>query len=604
MKDGKALSKSFDSILSVASEGGKVKMAVGSEIYEMKSPTHAAKTIRVVWPGEGKDANQNIQKAITQAKEENGPVVLKFEEGKVYHTYPETAFTKTGIYISNAQTQSENPDGVRYSALLLEDMQDITVDGNGSTLLVHGVMTPVFFHNAQNILIKNLHVDYARPTVSEYTVTEQGDGYVKIKIHEDSLYQLQDKNNDGTMDNILWLGEKNIDGTARYWSHNAILMQEYNPEAGTYRRTPFYGFGTAIEDEGNNVLKLVGANNNYKVGCTYGVRNGFRDQVGSLILKSKNIVIEDCSFHYMHGLGFVGQRSENLTISRISCTPSFGRVTASSADFIQISGCKGTITVNDSHFSGAQDDTINVHGTHLQIVDFDKGLQKIIVEFKEPRSWSFEVFEPGDTIEFISNIDLLPYGSNTVASVNPISKTQIELTLVDPLPNNIRVNADVVENATWTPDVVIADNLSEYIPTRGILCTTRGKVLIEGNTFRNHPLAAILLEDDANGWFESGYITDMTIRNNVFENCSAPQIYSNPRTSVSTDPEKTVHSNITVENNTFTGPATNLKFISVKNVKVVGNTFSIAGGTVTLSGCNGYDVNGNANYIGLACSKK
>ena len=83
--------------------------------------------------------------------------------------------------------------------------------------------------------------------------------------------------------------------------------------------------------------------------------------------------------------------------------------------------------------------------------------------------------------------------------------------LEEALPEGIRTGCDAVENITWTPNVTIRNNLSEYVPTRGILCTTRGKVVIEKNVFRKHGMAAILLEDDARGWFESGLIRDMTI---------------------------------------------------------------------------------------------
>ena len=47
--------------------------------------------------------------------------------------------------------------------------------------------------------------------------------------------------------------------------------------------------------------------------------------------------------------------------------------------------------------------------------------------------------------------------------------TDIELTLEGPLPEGIRTGCDAVENITWTPEVTVRGNLSEYVPTRGIL---------------------------------------------------------------------------------------------------------------------------------------
>ena len=76
-----------------------------------------------------------------------------------------------------------------------------------------------------------------------------------------------------------------------------------------------------------------------------------------------------------------------------------------------------------------------------------------------------------------------------------------------------RNNKDVVENATWTPNLYVCN--CNFGPTsgRGILCTTRGKVVIENNRFRNLWGPAMLIEDDCNFWFESGYTKNVIFRN-------------------------------------------------------------------------------------------
>jgi len=67
---------------------------------------------------------------------------------------------------------------------------------------------------------------------------------------------------------------------------------------------------------------------------------------------------------------------------------------------------------------------------------------------------------------------------------------------------------------------------------------------------------AILIANDASSWFESGAVQDVTIRNNTFTECgynSAPGSYT-----IAIAPENHkqvpgyfVHSNIRIENNTF-----------------------------------------------------
>ena len=64
--------------------------------------------------------------------------------------------------------------------------------------------------------------------------------------------------------------------------------------------------------------------------------------------------------------------------------------------------------ITDSHFSGSHDDTFNIHGTHLRIVEVNEAEQKIKVRFMHSQSWGFQAFEAGDEIEFINGSTLIP----------------------------------------------------------------------------------------------------------------------------------------------------------------------------------------------------
>lgn len=57
------------------------------------------------------------------------------------------------------------------------------------------------------------------------------------------------------------------------------------------------------------------------------------------------------------------------------------------------------IRIINSRFEGAQDDPINVHGTHLKVIAYEPG-NKIVVRFMHPQSYGFEAFFPGDEVEF------------------------------------------------------------------------------------------------------------------------------------------------------------------------------------------------------------
>jgi hypothetical protein len=189
-----------------------------------------------------------------------------------------------------------------------------------------------------------------------------------------------------------------------------------------------------------------------------------------------------------------------------------------------------------------------VHGTHLRIKEVISS-RKINVAFMHPQSFGFTPFYNGDSIEFIRAKSLFPFGTNVIKNVLQLSPKEFELTLKNEVPKNIE-RKDVVENITWTPNVSISNTTIKNIPTRGILVTTRGKVVIENNTFLKTHMSGILISDDANSWYESGYVKDVTIRNNEFVFCGAPVIKVHPENSESVNGHA-VHHNINISNNNF-----------------------------------------------------
>ncbi|MBQ8209095.1 MAG: right-handed parallel beta-helix repeat-containing protein [Clostridia bacterium] len=438
-------------------------------------------------------------------------------ENKTYHVRQDDSFELTGYFCSNTAKKHENPDGLRRTAIYLKDKSNITINGNGATVLVHGKMTPILFDRCSNITVKNLTVDYACPTMAEFTVISNDNGAYVIKINPECLFRVE--GND-----LIWQGETGSDGNP-YWEDSYIgnrrLIKVFDPKTETcsdFRREdlPF----EKIEQLDETTLRVYLKNKSvdFKEGCTFQTRNIVRDQTGSLFQRCKNLHFENLRIKFMHGLGMVSQFCENVTYKNCDFTPAEGRTIASTADFFQFSGCKGNLTIESCNARGAQDDYVNVHGTHLRIVEKDDAENSIVVRFMHNESWGFQAFEKGDELEFIRWDTLIPYSSTKVTDFKKLNDTDIRLWLDRPLPDII-IDKDVVENASWTPNLYVKN--CDFGPTagRGILCTTRGEVIIENNTFRNLWGPALLIEDDCNFWFESGYTNEIVFRNNRVIGC-------------------------------------------------------------------------------------
>ena len=149
---------------------------------------------------------------------------------------------------------------------------------------------------------------------------------------------------------------------------------------------------------------------------------------------------------------------------------------------------------------------------------------------------------------------LLTYHSAGVTAVDILNKQFSRVTLDAPLPARVK-NGDAVASLTWIPDLTIRGCTATKNRARAFLVSTRGKVLIENNRF-HVPSPAIVIAGDARGWYESGAVSDVTIRGNHFDNCN----YGTERNAaIEIMPEidrahragTYYHSGIVIEDNTF-----------------------------------------------------
>lgn len=488
--------------------------------------------------------------------------VVTLDKNRVYDVWEDTADIVTGYYCSNTASKSENPDGMRRLALYLKAKRNVTIDGNGATVMCHGRITPLIFDRCSNITLKNLTVDYARPTMSEFDVIERNNGVCILKINPESLYEIRGNE-------LFWLGEKGKNGKPLWefpYRGVNMLSMYYRRDSGELLMLdsdgeccrPSVPTFSAVEEIGKNLLKVTLKDRDalLPVGCTVQSRCIVRDQVGGFFERCENLVFENLRIKAMHGLGLLSQYCTNVTFRGCDLSPDAGRTAASNADYFQFSGCRGHILIEGNKAMGAHDDFINVHGTYLQVQSVDAGKKRITVRFMNSQSWGFKAFEAGDTVDFVKWNTLVPYCSAVVKAVERLSDTDILLTL-DRVPGCIEVGKDVVENATYTPGVTVRNNYVGYTAGRGALTTTRGKVLIENNVFDKTCNQALLIESDCNFWFESGRATEVIFRNNKVVGCG----YGFKRQGVSViksspnvrDGQSTefVHGRLEISGNTF-----------------------------------------------------
>jgi hypothetical protein len=501
------------------------------------------------------------------------PVIVQFSEGR--HIFRADRAIRLRYFVSNS---ADAPDIPRPIGILIKNCRHLRIVGRGHCDILYGDrMTQMINDQSEDITYAGLSFDMIRPTVSEYRVLATGANTVDIQVAEGSTYTID-------QGRFSWTGD-----IGPGWT----MVQEANPETGQcWRRGQWDPFSAArAEDLGGSRVRLT-----YKSGVDgmlaghqYQFRNVERDTTSAVNTRCKDMTFRDCNFYALPGMGIVSQFTENLVFERVNVIPRPGtiRTCAAWADCFHFSGCRGRILVDSCKFSGTQDDPINIHGTYLRLIEKTAPSQ-VLVRFMHPQTYGFAAFQAGDRVHFVNHAILLPYAAGRIKSVERKTDKDWLLTLDGDIPRF--APNDVVDNISWYPDVTIRHCSVTMDSCRGFLITTRGKVVVEDNVFTRTAMSAIDISDDANSWFESGSVHDVTIRRNRFIECGEPVIRIWPEIQAA-KPDEPVHENIRIVDNFFEGGGVSAR--SVKGLTITGNRFTANTLPVQQEACTEVKMDGN-----------
>lgn len=484
------------------------------------------------------------------------PVKIWFAPGQ-YSFFPDGAY-KTQLQISNT---NDVPYGLKAIALMLDSSRFVNIKGAGAIVNLRGKMIETYVNNSHHIKLSGLSFDYHRPTVSEFMVSVTTSKYVDVAVNRESEFSVKDST-------LTWLGEGWSYQPGSYW-------QVYDPATRELSRIEIPQEGLRYEAKGNHILRIFFKSNpGFKNGLTYQNRDVTRDCAGFFIQKSSSINLNNMRIYFMHGMGVVSQFSRDLSFNHFVVKAKDGRTCAAWADILHFSGCSGKIEIAGSYLSAANDDAINVHGTFLKITEKLSPTQ-VKVKFMHDQTYGFDSFSVNDSVGLVHPATLLTFQNNKVSKVERLNDKEFLLNLSKPLSDEMQIG-DVVENIAATPQVWIHHNTIEKIPTRGILVTTPRKVIIENNIINHTHNSAVMINDDASSWYESGAVKNVTIKNNTFYECGGPVIALSPENKVK--PTAPVHSGITIIDNKITLKGSQFfEASSTAGIRVTGNKITTSG---------------------------
>lgn len=570
----------------------------GDRKPNLKGVSHGAETVILditefgAKPDSKLDACAAVKAALAKAKTIGKPVKIRFPKGR-YDFFKVTA-EKVHHPVTSVHQQWDH-----VTPFYLNGLKDITIDGEGSLFMMRGRITPMILYRCERINLVDFAIDQEFPSVHEARVVDTGKGTVDFRVHRDTRYIM------GANGKPIWLNADGQQGAqpASWYQHNPLL--------GTliHNGNPFVE-ATKVEEIQPSVLRChLPLTGKYRKGLVYQGRWHIRNQQGSIILESRDVLLERVKLHTTNGLGILAQLSHNVTLKNVALEPrkETGRTAASFADCFHVCACTGTILVDNCRFVSAQDDPINIFGLILDIVK-KESQRTLLLHFPSNDCCGFNFFLPGDKIGFRHRSELLLNGTNTVVSSELVDKRSIRLTLKNDVPD--KLSDFYIESLTRIPDEsIIRNSYFGCVSTRAILMNTSRKSLIEGNTFHRLPMSAILAKTPDYPYGLQNYIDGMTIKNNTFIECAGVENTSfTPGAGIinfnlgtqTVVPGHFPHRKVNIVGNRFINElvtATAIKARGVNGLIIRDNTFQSSSDSahlVTLFGCGKVQIDGNA----------
>ena len=466
-----------------------------------------------------------------------------------YHFYRDFA-REAHLFISN------NDSGMKRIVFFLDDFDNLEIDGQGSLFIFHGSVLPFVVRNSSRIALRNFRVDWDRPFHSEALISRVEGNSVDLEIPAAYPYHVEN----GRLIFEQTAGETwSTEGPPTLLGINNVLEFDSTLRETAFKVHDNYGLNSrheAVEISPGHVrLRAEWKEPMPKVGNLLALIDGGRECPAIAIADSSDVMIEGVSLHHAGGMGVIAQTSRDITLRNclVAPAPQTGRMVSLEADATHFVCCGGQILLEDCEFSHQLDDAGNFHGIYTPVVRRISG-RSALVRLQHFQQRGMHPFEAGHAVELITAPGMAQKGENELSSVSYLNSEHILLGFRHDLPPDFGPGF-AVGSLYWKADVTIRRTRVHSNRARGYLVVTGGKIRVEENHFHTAG-SAILMQSDASGWYEAGAVSDVAIRDNVFENCNYG-VWN--RATIDIDPQipederegRLFNRNIRIEGNTF-----------------------------------------------------
>ena len=507
---------------------------------------------------DGRDCGLKMRKLLDDNRQEVD-LTLEFEEGE-YHFYPDFACEQL-LCVSN-----HDEDTIKRVAFDLTGYRGLRIQGNGSMLRFHTDILPFWCNACEGLEVEGIRVDYARPAYSEGVVLEVSPERMLIGIDPVKYpYHV-------SQGRIYFTGE-NYCHELTYWME--VDGQRLGPIC---RKADFFfnqvhgGMGAAFAEVREGVVGMTLTEGTFspdsKPGNRLVLRHHPRNYPAFYVTDSRKVRFRDVSVYHSEGMAMIAQFTEDILLERfdVKLLPEKDRAFSADADATHFVYCRGLIHVKDCLMENQLDDPMNVHGIYFRIREAIDD-RTVIAQLVHDQQKGVRLGYAGDRIALIDQETMLKMDEARIEKVYVLNKDYC-VVCFDRELHSLRP-MDVLENESWTPDVLVEGCTFRNNRARGLLLTTAGEVTVRNNHF-HVPGAAILVEGDSRGWFESGATRHILVEGNCFENCCYVAAWGKAPIQVSPSAGKLAekeryHKCLEVRNNRFV--CFDQRLVSAKNLE-------------------------------------
>lgn len=475
--------------------------------------------------------------------------------------------------------------------LILDDMENFTLEGQGSELIFESLSSYLSICRSSRILVRDLILDWnweKAPLSSVGVVSEVAEdgSYIECvfpaygEIAEDMAFSIVGPFDPcrytpgcpGGMefrpyqnDHVKKSGDEKTDAQMQELVRELSNVFLPRQEKTAANRLRFY---TSDPDF---------TRRHFHVGNCFNFRHYEYDILTIPIQDTRDCTLDNVVIYSSPGSGFVGNgdiHGLHLKGCRVTVRPGTSRSVSTATDCLHVCNSQGSFIIEDCDFGYAGDDCINIHDNSsmgIQLLDSHTLLARRVTK-------ESVLFETGYPVE-LRNPDLSPTGFSsllTAVQYSPGTKTCC-LTFADALPEGLSTDTVLWNKRFSTQNYIIRGCRFTNNRARGVLLQGSNGMLVN-NVFENIQGAAIQIETGCESrWSEGHGVRNLIIRGNVIRRCDLNAwqmavlymgVYlPGGRT------EEPVFQNILIEQNSFIDCPRQAMFLSsCRNVIVRGNT--------------------------------